>query len=93
MCLAQRHNSEAGEARTRDPSVSSEALYHRATVLPEWEVKHKLKQKEILTLVLLKSNISHLGNSADPDQLVSDEAICSEATVFHAACKCMLITG
>ena len=35
MCLAQGpQGSDAGEARTRGPSVSSEALYHRATVLP-----------------------------------------------------------
>ena len=35
MCLAQgpRH-SDAGEARTRGPSVSSQALYHWATALP-----------------------------------------------------------
>ena len=35
MCLAQGlQRSDAGEARTRDPSVSSQALYHRATALP-----------------------------------------------------------
>ena len=27
--------SDAGEARTRGPSVSSQALYHRATALPD----------------------------------------------------------
>ena len=37
MCLAQGpQRSEAGEARTRDPSVSSQAPYHRATVLPHF---------------------------------------------------------
>ena len=35
MCLAQGpQRSDAGEAWTRDPSVSSQALYHWATVLP-----------------------------------------------------------
>ena len=36
MCLAQGpQRSDAGEARTRGPSVSSQALYHRATALPK----------------------------------------------------------
>ena len=35
MCLAQgQQRSDAGEARTRGPSVSSQALYHWATALP-----------------------------------------------------------
>ena len=35
MCLAQGpQRNDAGEARTRGPSVSSQALYHRATALP-----------------------------------------------------------
>ena len=35
MCLAQGpQRSEAGEARTCGPSVSSQALYHWATALP-----------------------------------------------------------
>ena len=35
MCLAQgQQRSDAGEAQTRDPSVSSQALCHWATVLP-----------------------------------------------------------
>ena len=35
MCLAQEpQHSDAGEARTRGPSVSSQALYHWATALP-----------------------------------------------------------
>ena len=35
MCLAQGpQRSDAGEARTRGPSVSSQALYHRANALP-----------------------------------------------------------
>ena len=35
MCLAQGpQRSDAGETWTRDPSVSSQALYHWATALP-----------------------------------------------------------
>ena len=37
MCLAQgqqRSDACEGEAKTRGPSVSSQALYHRATALP-----------------------------------------------------------
>ena len=35
MCLAQGpQRSDAGEARARGPSVSSQALYHWATALP-----------------------------------------------------------
>ena len=36
MCLAQGpQRSDAGEARTRGPSVSSQTLYHWATALPQ----------------------------------------------------------
>ena len=36
MCLAQGpQRSDAGEARTRGLSVSSQALYHWATTLPK----------------------------------------------------------
>ena len=40
MCLAQGpQGSDAGEARTRGLSISSQALYHWATALPqEWLV-------------------------------------------------------
>ena len=39
MCLAQEpQRSDAGEARTRGPSVSSQALYHWATALPDQRV-------------------------------------------------------
>ena len=35
MCLAQApQRSDVGEAQTRGPSVSSQALYHWATALP-----------------------------------------------------------
>ena len=40
MCLAQGpQRSDAGEARTRGPSVSSQALYHWATALPFYDNK------------------------------------------------------
>ena len=36
MCLAQgSQRSDAGEARTRSPSILSQALFHWATALPE----------------------------------------------------------
>ena len=39
MCLAQGpQRSDAGEARTRDPSVPSQALYHWATELPMYSI-------------------------------------------------------
>ena len=37
MSCSRTQRSDAGEARTRGPSVSSQALYHRATAL------HKLR--------------------------------------------------
>ena len=40
MCLSQEtQHSDASEARTRGPSVSSQALYHWATALPIWAVE------------------------------------------------------
>ena len=40
MCLAQGpHRSDAGEVRTRGPSVWSQALYNCATALPRFTVK------------------------------------------------------
>ena len=58
MCLAQGlQHSEASEARTRNPSVSSQALYHWATVLPNYDVFLSLK----VVLILV--------NSADPDDM------------------------
>ena len=60
MCLAQGpQRSDAGEARTRGPSVSSQALYHWATALPcdsvekVWNGNIGLgdRQKDTITLV------------------------------------------
>ena len=43
MCLAQGpQRSDAGEARTRGLSVSSQALYHWANALPSSELGLKL---------------------------------------------------
>ena len=43
MCLAQGpQRSDAGEARTRGPLVSSQALYHWATVLPNLQEMYKI---------------------------------------------------
>ena len=46
MCLAQVPQcSDAGEARTHGPSVSSQALYHWATALPIFNVIGRLYPK------------------------------------------------
>ena len=51
MCLAQgTQRSDAGEARTRSPSVSSQALYHWATALPRYVIvatKHNPKANNV----------------------------------------------
>ena len=51
MCLAQGpQRSDAGEAQTRGPSVSSQALYHWATALPWslfWQV-YLVEDKSLL---------------------------------------------
>ena len=39
--------SDAGEARTRGPSVSSQALYHWATALPNTKYGTYIKMYEI----------------------------------------------
>ena len=58
MCLAQGpQRSDAGEARTRSPSVSSQALHHWATAL------HPKNCHDIQYLDILSS----FENSADPD--------------------------
>ena len=45
MCLAQEpQHSDAGEAQTRGPSVSSQALYHWATALPSSHAWHNWSQ-------------------------------------------------
>ena len=49
MCLAQGpQGSDAGEARTRGLSVSSQALYHWANALPIQAVTY---EQTVLTLV------------------------------------------
>ena len=63
MCLAQGpQRSDAGEARTHGPSVSSQALYHWATALPstghEILIAHKkLKLWKIKIFVVLKTQM------------------------------------
>ena len=52
MCLAQGpQRSDAGEAQTRSPSVSSQALYHWATALPN-QAKTGQCVYQILTQIL-----------------------------------------
>ena len=51
MCLAQGpQRSDAGEARTRDPWVSSQALYHLATALREWLHEEELSAQGLVAL-------------------------------------------
>ena len=61
MCLAQgQQRSDAGEAGTRGLSISSQALYHRATALPIccWYSKHMLKlMGEIIFTILCSINL------------------------------------
>ena len=53
MCLAQwPQRSDAGEAQTRGPSVSSQALYHWATALPVVWVEQILKAKTLWSSLL-----------------------------------------
>ena len=57
MCLAQGpQRNDASEARTRCPSVSSQALYHWATALPIYHFNH------------LFIYLFIFANSLDPDQ-------------------------
>ena len=54
MCLAQGpQRSDAGEARTRGPSVSSQTLYHWATALPQKKKKITLTTLGDLPWMLL----------------------------------------
>ena len=49
MCLAQGpQRSDAGEAQTRGPSVSSQALYHWATALPQMNGKKILSKAHLI---------------------------------------------
>ena len=67
MCLAQGpQRSDAGEVRTRGPSVSSQALYHWATALPE-HMGEKLKISKILNF--WNSNFKTCRMSTNMDNL------------------------
>ena len=59
MCLAQGpQHSDAGEARTGGPSVSSQALNHWATALPIEAFTIKQQRKENISLLTLKAPIT-----------------------------------
>ena len=63
MCLAQGpQRSDAGEARTRYPSVSSQALYHWATALPAEHmcVKYKFTEYMIVHAFIYFIQIDHV---------------------------------
>ena len=63
MCLAQGpQRSDAGEARTRGPSVSSQALYHWATALPTMRFKKYFHQMYVIVnyFTILAGNVQIL---------------------------------
>ena len=65
MCLAQGHNtSDAGEARTRGPSVTRQALYNLSTVLPQLLYHFNCFSASSDLCRLLRT----IANSLDPDQ-------------------------
>ena len=67
MCLAQGpQRSDAGEARTRGPSVSSQALYHWATALPSVEY-NKWPYCIVISEDALVDTV-RVSNGLDPDQ-------------------------
>ena len=50
MCLAQGpQHSDAGEARTHSPSVSSQALFHWATALPNATLSYDMGSESEIT--------------------------------------------
>ena len=52
MCLAQEpQRSDASEAQTRSLSVSSQALYHWATALPQQPIFWKIPMKMLNILI------------------------------------------
>ena len=73
MCLAQRpQRSDDGEARTRGPLVSSQALYHWATKLPDGIV-HQFGQRYYQNKTKLRYNFGSLANVSNKynKQLIS----------------------
>ena len=71
MSCSRIQRSDASKARTSGPSVSSQALYHCATALPNISnnITHKVSSLENKTFVnLLTDNLSFIANSSDPDQ-------------------------
>ena len=61
MCLAQGpQRSDAGEARTRGPSVSSQALYHWATALPMKPSDHNLQCSDLIENWRLQQEFNRL---------------------------------
>ena len=58
MCLAQgQQRSDASEARTRGPSVSSQALYHWATALPYSMLDNPMMARFSLLPPLLRGSL------------------------------------
>ena len=63
MCLARGpQRSDAGEARTRGPSVSSQALYHWATALTELNSQYFIYVMEVTNIRINSSKTYSLWN-------------------------------
>ena len=94
MCLAQGpQRSDAGEARTRGPLVSSQALYHWATVLPQVHCvcapELSLYNTSDFHKAIINMESLWMENCVDPDQLALSEASWSESTLFSEGTECL----
>ena len=58
MCLAQGHNTMTGEAQTRGPSVSSQALYHWATAHPHIDPFKITPNLSVVVLLIDQATLS-----------------------------------
>ena len=67
MCLAQGpQRSDAGEARTHDPSVSSKTLYHWATALPQVLLYHLFENNVISSAGFNRSQLINRSFQSTP---------------------------
>ena len=80
MSCSRTKHSDAGEARTRGPFVSSQALYHLATALPR-SILLQRKMLEILENCITDT----LTNILDPDMLLQNAASCDRGPTFFFA--------
>ena len=78
MCLAQGpQRNDAGEAQTRGPSVSSQALYHWATALPKTSlIRHNKTTSVFRRPLLFQISQSRLNAYSMPRLLSDHDHIC-----------------